>query len=149
MNVPDFSTTTFETLPQMSCSHVTKHGQTWGRIRYACDGVCSKGRLCEKNPGSYEFFTSRKAGPPKGKCGLENSCCCKVRSYISQERKNNNQLVGDKFSVSKDQSIFDHSQKRSLFSCIFVIVMFDHSQTSSKIILRHFLLFVLLRVYVY
>ena len=83
------------------------------RIRYVCDGVCSKGRLCGKKSGSCEFFTSRKAGPPKGKCGLENSCCCKVRSYISQERKNNNQLVGDKFSVSKDQSIFDHSQKLS------------------------------------
>ena len=105
-----------------SCSHVTKHGQTGGRIRYVCDGVCSKGRLYEKNPGSCEFFTSRKAGPPNGKCGLEKSCS-KVQSYISQERKNNGKKSGgDKFSVSKDQSIFDYSQTCS-FSDIFVICL--------------------------
>ena len=107
----------------MSCSHVTKHGQTGGRIRYVCDGVCSEGRLYEKNPGSCEFFTSRKAGPPNGKCGLENSRCSKVQSFISQERGGNGkQSGGNKVSVSEDQSTFDHSQTCS-FSDIFVICL--------------------------
>ena len=62
----------------------------------------------EKTPGSCEFSTSRKAGPPKGKCGLEDTCCFKI--IFSKVRNNHGkQSGGDQFSVPKDSSIFDHS----------------------------------------
>jgi hypothetical protein len=69
--------------------------------------------VCAKNPGSCEFYTFQKAHFPFGvsewKMWLEDSCCFKV--IFSKERKDHGKKSGgDKFSVSKDQSIFDHSQ---------------------------------------
>ncbi len=91
-----------------TCSHNTKHGQTEGTIRYACESVCAKRQQCKRNPGSCEFGTSTKVGTPKGKCGMQISCCFKV--IFSKERKNHGkQSDGNQFSVSEDSSIFDHS----------------------------------------
>jgi len=91
-----------------TCSHVTQHGQTGGKIRYKCQRVCSKGQLCKLNPGACEFSTCKKVGPANGKCGLLDRCPFKV-IFSTERKKGGEQSDSDQFSVSKGCSISDHS----------------------------------------
>jgi hypothetical protein len=51
-----------------TCSHVTQHVQTGGKIKYVCRSVCSKGQLCKQNIELCEFNNDEKVGPATGKC---------------------------------------------------------------------------------
>jgi hypothetical protein len=90
------------------CSHVTQYCQTGSRIRYVCQSVCASLTICRNNKGTCVFTASTMVESHKGKCGLHDTCCCKV--IFSKERKNNGkQSGGNQFSVAMDSSIFDHS----------------------------------------
>ena len=91
-----------------TCSHVTQHGQTGGKIRYVCQSVCSKGQVCKQNPASCDFATAKKVGAATGKCGLQDRCPFKV-IFSTERKKGGKQSGGDQYSIAHDASIFDHS----------------------------------------
>lgn len=91
-----------------TCSHVTQHGQTGGKIRYVCQSVCAKGQLCKQNPASCDFATAKKVGPATGKCGLQDRCPFKV-IFSTERKKGGKQSGGDQYSIAHGGSIFDHS----------------------------------------
>ena len=91
-----------------TCSHVTQHGQTGGKIRYVCQSVCSKGQLCKQNPASCDFATVKKVGTVTGKSDLEDRCPFKV-IFSTERKKGGKQSGGDQYSIAHGASIFDHS----------------------------------------